>query len=67
MFFTAAMVILPVLTFFICKYAFNANDVISGGIAALMANIVLVGYIVVAFSEDSSSEENEKGESRKSR
>lgn len=62
MFFTAAMVILPVLAFFICQWLFSDNAIISGGIAALVANLVLIGYIVTAFLEDTTQYDEKKNE-----
>lgn len=62
-FFTAAMIIFPIFTFFVCQYLFSNNAIISGGVSALVANIVLIGYVVAAFTEDTSYDEPQ--ESRK--
>ncbi|OBA23634.1 hypothetical protein METBIDRAFT_38478, partial [Metschnikowia bicuspidata var. bicuspidata NRRL YB-4993] len=63
MFFTAAMVVLPLVTFFTCQYLFESS-LVSGGSAAAAANLVLISYIVVAFAEDS-GDSDEAPESKK--
>lgn len=50
--FTVAMVFFPLFTFFACQYFFE-SPLVSGGSAAVAANIVLIAYIVMAFAEDS--------------
>lgn len=49
--FSLAMVVLPLLSFFVVR-GIGASAVWSGGAAALVANLVLVGYVIVAFTED---------------
>lgn len=49
--FSAAMIILPVVTFFLVA-SVTDNAIWSGGLAALVANIVLIGFVVMAFTED---------------
>ncbi|KAH6895204.1 hypothetical protein B0T10DRAFT_477373 [Thelonectria olida] len=64
--FTLAMIIIPIGSYFVVKTVFNGNSTFAGGFAALMANVVLVGYIVVAFKEDQSDElDKKKPESKK--
>lgn len=53
------MIVAPIFTFFVCEWLFNRNAIISGGVAALVANVVLIGYVVAAFTEDTSKLEEE--------
>uniref|UniRef100_A0A060T0J9 ARAD1C16896p n=1 Tax=Blastobotrys adeninivorans TaxID=409370 RepID=A0A060T0J9_BLAAD len=59
-FFTAAMIIAPVSCFFILQNVFNWGSIVSGGTAALVANIVLIGYVVAAFMEDTEEMKEKK-------
>lgn len=45
----------PLISFFACQSIFN-SPLVSGGVAAAAANIVLIAYIIVAFREDTPEE-----------
>lgn len=59
-FYTAAMICAPLMTFFILSKIFNVGNFWSGLNSALMANVVLIGYVITAFTEDLSTEQKEK-------
>ncbi|QLG71572.1 hypothetical protein HG535_0B06160 [Zygotorulaspora mrakii] len=63
-FFTVAMVIFPLSTFFV-MHNYTNNNILSGGLAAGAANLVLIGYIVAAFLEDSDSSPKKDGKKEK--
>ncbi|KFY27844.1 hypothetical protein V493_03276 [Pseudogymnoascus sp. VKM F-4281 (FW-2241)] len=53
--FTFAMVVVPIGSYFLTlNLVFDGNSTFAGATAAFMANVVLVGYIVVAMREDQS-------------
>lgn len=59
--FTAAMVIVPIGSYFVTvNLVFRGNSTFAGGFAALMANVVLVGYIIVAWKDDQ-EDQRERG------
>jgi hypothetical protein len=64
--FTLAMVTVPLGTYFLSvRTVFVGNPTFAGGLAALMANVVLIGYIVVAVREDQSEQEEAAAARRK--
>ncbi|SLM40061.1 vacuolar atpase assembly integral membrane protein vma21 [Lasallia pustulata] len=53
--FTAAMVAGPIGTYFLTlNWVFRGNSTFAGATAAIMANVVLVAYVIVAMKEDQS-------------
>ncbi|GAB7341620.1 hypothetical protein MBLNU457_7820t1 [Dothideomycetes sp. NU457] len=67
--FTFAMITVPIGTYFLTlNTIYGGNSTYSGATAAFMANVVLIGYVIVAFKEDQSERaemaEQEKKKSR---
>lgn len=46
------MFLLPLLTYYIALPRVGGSSTWAGGLAALSANVVLIGYVVAAFLED---------------
>lgn len=60
--FTAAMVILPIGSYFVTvNTIFRGNSTFAGGLAALVANVVLIGYVIVAWKDDQEDQRERKG------
>ncbi|PQE20008.1 vacuolar ATPase assembly integral membrane VMA21 protein [Rutstroemia sp. NJR-2017a BVV2] len=55
MWFTFAMIVVPIGSYFVTlDTLFKGNSTYAGALAAIMANVVLVGYVIVAMNEDQS-------------
>ncbi|KYK56007.1 VMA21-like domain-containing protein [Drechmeria coniospora] len=67
--FTLAMIIVPIGSYFLTvNTIFQGNSSYAGGMAALLANVVLVAYVIVAMNEDESEgKDAAKKESKKER
>ncbi|PQE20848.1 vacuolar atpase assembly integral membrane vma21 protein [Rutstroemia sp. NJR-2017a WRK4] len=53
--FTFAMIVVPIGSYFVTlDTLFKGNSTYAGALAAVMANVVLIGYVVVAMNEDQS-------------
>ncbi|KAJ2997692.1 hypothetical protein NUW58_g576 [Xylaria curta] len=67
--FTFAMVVIPIGSYFLTvNTIFGGNSTYAGALAAILANVVLVGYVVVAMNEDQSDQlEAEKKKQQKER
>ncbi|KAI6373964.1 vacuolar ATPase assembly integral membrane protein vma21 [Pyricularia grisea] len=59
--FTLAMVVIPIGSYFVTVNSiFKGNSTYAGALAAIMANVVLVAYVVVAMNEDQTEQEKAK-------
>ncbi|KAI0203943.1 hypothetical protein F4808DRAFT_457647 [Astrocystis sublimbata] len=55
--FTLAMVVIPIGSYFLTvNTIFGGNSTYAGALAAILANVVLVGYVIVAMNEDQSDQ-----------
>ncbi|KAK8137916.1 Vacuolar ATPase assembly integral membrane protein VMA21 [Apiospora sp. TS-2023a] len=53
--FTLAMIVVPIGSYFATVHTvFKGNSTFAGALAAVMANVVLIAYVVVAYNEDMS-------------
>ncbi|KAF1969017.1 vacuolar ATPase assembly integral membrane protein VMA21 [Bimuria novae-zelandiae CBS 107.79] len=65
--FTFAMVTLPIGTyFFVANFVLVGNNTVAGALAAVMANIVLIAYIIMAYSDDQAEQAEEAEQKKKS-
>ncbi|TLD25332.1 hypothetical protein PspLS_05466 [Pyricularia sp. CBS 133598] len=59
--FTLAMVVIPIGSYFVTVNSiFKGNSTYAGALAAIMANVVLVAYVIVAMNEDQTEQEKAK-------
>ncbi|EKG22395.1 hypothetical protein MPH_00256 [Macrophomina phaseolina MS6] len=66
--FTFAMITLPIGTYFATvNTIFKGNSTFAGGLAAIIANVVLVAYVIVAMKEDQSDRLEAEAEAKKAR
>ncbi|EXF75481.1 vacuolar ATPase assembly integral membrane protein vma21 [Colletotrichum fioriniae] len=66
--FTLAMIVLPIGTYFATvDFLFKGNSTFAGALAAVMANVVLISYVIVAMKEDQSDQLEAKKQGKKDR
>ncbi|KAH6646347.1 vacuolar ATPase assembly integral membrane protein VMA21 [Truncatella angustata] len=69
--FTLAMIVVPIGSYYVTVntlFRGTCNSTYAGALAAIMANVVLIGYVIVAYTEDQSDQlEEEKKENKKQR
>ncbi|WFD43937.1 hypothetical protein MPSI1_002602 [Malassezia psittaci] len=66
-FFTVALFVLPIASYYYAKDRYlNGDAVYAGGLAAIVANLVLAGYIIVACLEDDGTRAKAKASEKKS-
>jgi len=60
------MVTVPLGTYFLSVKTFlHGNSTFAGGLAAVMANVVLISYIIVAVQDDQSEQQEEQKKRQK--
>lgn len=60
------MVVAPLTSFFVVR-SFTESAIISGGIAAFVANLVMMLYVYAAFNEDVSVPDKKEGGNKDSK
>ncbi|KAF6808265.1 vma21-like domain-containing protein [Colletotrichum musicola] len=66
--FTLAMIVMPIGTYFATvDFIFKGNSTFAGGLAAVVANVVLISYVIVAMKEDQSDKLGDWKEGKKDR
>ncbi|KAI4760632.1 hypothetical protein E4T52_07412 [Aureobasidium sp. EXF-3400] len=66
--FTFAMIILPISSYFLTlNTLYSGNSTFAGATAAIIANIVLIGYVIVAMREDAGERAEAEEKDKKSR
>lgn len=64
--FTLAMVVGPIGTYFLTlNTVFRGNSTWAGATAAVMANVVMIAYVIVAFKDDESERIEAEDKARK--
>lgn len=66
-FFSIALFVAPITAYYYAKDRFLGGDAVyAGGLAAVVANVVLFGYILVACLEDDGTKAKAKAAEKKS-
>ncbi|KAL2144147.1 hypothetical protein VTI28DRAFT_9522 [Corynascus sepedonium] len=60
--FTLGMIVIPIGSYYVTvDTLFKGNSTYAGALAAIMANVVLIGYIFAAMAEDQSEQQGGQG------
>jgi len=66
--FTFAMLVLPISSYFLTlNTLYSGNSTFAGATAAIIANVVLIGYVIVAMREDAGERAEAEEKDKKSR
>ncbi|KAA8895708.1 vacuolar ATPase assembly integral membrane protein VMA21 [Sphaerosporella brunnea] len=67
LFFTFAMLGAPLGTYYISNaFLFTGNSTVAAALAAVMANVILAAYVIVAMREDMPAKEEDERKEKKS-